>query len=34
VANNMIFMMRSFALGVEKYGLPELEPRKAMSFIR
>jgi len=34
LANNMIFMMRSFALGKEKYGLPEKEPKKMMSFIR
>lgn len=34
LANNMIFMMRAFALGKEKYGLPELEPKKKMNFIR
>lgn len=34
LVNNMIFMMRSFALGKEKYGLPELDPKVKMNFIR
>jgi len=34
LANNMIFMMRAFALGKEAYGLPELEPKVKMNFIR
>lgn len=34
LANNMIFMMRAFALGKETYGLPELEPKVKMNFIR
>ena len=27
LARNMTFLMRSIALGKEKYGLPQLEPR-------
>lgn len=34
VAKNMIFLIRSIALGKEKYGLPELEPTARTSFIR
>ena len=34
LARNMSFLMRSIALGKEKYGLPEKEERKATNFIR
>lgn len=34
LARNMTFLMRSIALGKEKYGLPEKEPRQATNFIR
>ena len=34
VARNMIFLMRSIALGKEKYGLPEAEPVRKTSFVR
>ena len=34
LARNMTFLMRSIALGREKYGLPEKEPRQATNFIR
>lgn len=34
LANNMIFLMRSIALGKEKYGLPEKEVPKRTNFIR
>ena len=34
LANNMIFLMKSIALGKEKYGLPEKEPRVFTNFIR
>ena len=34
LARNMTFLMRSIALGKEKYGLPEQEPRQATNFIR
>lgn len=34
LARNMVFLMKSIALGKEKYGLPEKEPRKATNFIR
>lgn len=34
VAQNMVFLMRAVALGKEKYGLPENEPRARTSFIR
>lgn len=34
LAANMTFLMKSIALGKEKYGLPEKEPRIATNFIR
>ena len=34
LARNMAFLMKSIALGKEKYGLPEKEPRQATNFIR
>ncbi|MCD7833982.1 MAG: flavodoxin family protein [Lachnospiraceae bacterium] len=34
LARNMVFLMKSIALGKEKYGLPEQEPRVATHFIR
>ncbi len=34
LSRNMSFLMRSIALGKEKYGLPEKEERKATNFIR
>ena len=34
VARNMIFLMRSIALGKEKYGLPEAEKPARTSFVR
>ena len=34
LAQNMTFLMKSIALGKEKYGLPEKEPRQATNFIR
>ena len=34
VAKNMAFLMKSIALGKEKYGLPEKEKRVATNFIR
>ncbi len=34
LARNMSFLMKSIALGKEKYGLPEKEPRQATNFIR
>lgn len=34
LARNMSFLMKSIALGKEKYGLPETEPRVATNFIR
>jgi len=34
LARNMTFLMKSIALGREKYGLPEQEPRQATNFIR
>ena len=34
LARNMAFLMKSIALGREKYGLPEKEPRQATNFIR
>lgn len=34
LARNMIFLMRSIALGRERYGLPEKEPKVRTSFIR
>lgn len=34
LARSMVFLMKSIALGKEKYGLPEKEPRKVTNFIR
>lgn len=34
LAHNMAFLMKSIALGKEKYGLPEKEPFARMNFIR
>lgn len=34
LARNMVFLMRSIALGKEKYGLPEKEPHAFTNFIR
>ena len=34
LARNMSFLIKSIALGKEKYGLPEKEPRKSTNFIR
>ncbi len=34
LARNMTFLMKSIALGKEKYGLPETEPKQSTSFIR
>ena len=34
LANNMVFLMRSIALGKEKYGLPEKEAPQRTNFIR
>ena len=34
LARNMAFLMKSIALGKEKYGLPEKEPRIGTNFIR
>ncbi len=34
LAKNMVFLMKSIALGKEKYGLPEKDPRKVTNFIR
>ena len=34
LASNMVFLMKSIALGKEKYGLPETEPRVRTNFIR
>jgi multimeric flavodoxin WrbA len=34
LARNMVFLMRSIALGKEKYGLPEKEEPKRTNFIR
>ena len=34
LARNMVFMMKSIALGKEKYGLPEKEPWTPTHFIR
>ena len=34
LARNMIFLMRSIALGKERYGLPGREPGVATNFIR
>ena len=34
LARNMVFLMRSIALGKEQFGLPEVETRKSTNFIR
>ena len=34
LARNMVFLMKSIALGKERFGLPEKEPRKSTHFIR
>ena len=34
LARNMVFLMKSIALGKEAYGLPETEERLATHFIR
>ena len=34
LARNMAFLMKSIALGKEKYGLPEQEPPVRTNFIR
>ena len=34
LARNMVFLMRSIALGREKFGLPENEPKVATNFVR
>ncbi|MBD5159992.1 MAG: flavodoxin family protein, partial [Ruminococcus sp.] len=34
LARNMSFLMKSIALGKEKYGLPEKEPFQRTNFIR
>ena len=34
LVKNMVFLMKSIALGKEKYGLPEKEPHKTTNFIR
>lgn len=34
LARNMSFLMKSIALGKEKYGLPEKEAKQATNFIR
>lgn len=34
LAKNMAFLMKSIALGREKYGLPEKEPRVSTNFVR
>lgn len=34
LARNMVFLMKSIALGKEKYGVPEKEPFDRMNFIR
>lgn len=34
LARNMSFLMKSIALGKEKYGLPEKEARQSTNFIR
>ena len=34
LARNMAFLMKSIALGKEKFGLPEKEPRQITNFIR
>ena len=34
LAKNMIFLMKSIALGKEAFGMPETEPKVATNFIR
>ena len=34
LARNMAFLMKSIALGKERYGLPEIEPHQRTNFIR
>ena len=34
LANNMVFLMKSIALGKEKFGLPEKEPPIATNFVK
>lgn len=34
IAENMSFLIKSIALGKEKFGLPQKEPGKTTSFIR
>ena len=34
LAKNMAFLMKSIALGKEKFGLPQKEPGKKTNFIR
>jgi multimeric flavodoxin WrbA len=34
LARNMVFLMKSIALGKEKYGIPEKEDHVSTSFIR
>lgn len=34
LARNMVFLMKSIALGKEKFGLPKQEPRTATNFVR
>lgn len=34
LARNMSFLMKSIALGREKYGIPQKEPFRPMNFIR
>ena len=34
LARNMVFLMKSIALGKEKYGMPEKEKRQSTNFIR
>ena len=34
LAHNMAFLMKSIALGKEKYGIPQKEPFARMNFIR
>lgn len=34
LARNMVFLMKSIALGKEKYGIPQKEPFQPMNFIR
>ena len=34
LARNMTFLIKSIALGRERFGLPEKEPRQSTSFVR